>query len=216
MIFMGVVAYGSSVLAYTYAFNFTSIANIYFILSTYPVFAAFIAVPVLSEKIIRKDILALFILTIGLIIIFNPTDLYRDLTGNVLAMYVAITFALYVIISRYLSSKNESAETITFLSIGVGALATTVPALLFESIPHTISSASIVGVLIFGLLNFIAHILVNIGFKTIKASTGTMVLMLEAVMGTVLAMLFFAEMPTLMFMSGAFLILAAVYISVKS
>lgn len=216
MIFMGTIAYGSSIIAYTYAFNYTLVGNVLFILSSYPIVTAILATPLLHEKLNKNHISGLVVLIAGLLLLFNPSNISQYLFGNALSFYVAITFSLYVIISRYLSKVGEHAETITFLSILIGCATSGILAIGFEQLPAHISISVFLGTIAFGCLNFIAHILVNKGFRLINASTGTMILMLEGVIGTILASIFFREIPSPLFLTGAVLILISVYISTRS
>ncbi len=216
MLFMGVIAFGTSMLAYTYAFNYTAVSNVLFILSTYPILTALFAYFFLKEKLTKYHIAGLFILVVGTILIFNPANFFANLFGNMLSFYVALTFSIYIVISRFLSNKGEDAETITFLSIAIGAVSTGIYAILFDKIPHAISFPTLLGILLFGALNFVANGLVNLGFKTAKASLGTMILMLEGIIGSILAFFIFRESPTVLFSIGACLVLFSVYISTKN
>jgi len=216
ILFMGSIAYASNIIAFTFAFNYTTVGNVLFILSSYPLLTALFARIFLKEKISKNHFFGLCLLVVGLIFIFNPSNIYRYLFGNVLSLYVAFAFSLYVIISRYFSNKGEDAETVTFLSIGVGAVTSLIMALLFDKIPTSISVLTCLGIVVFGFVNFLGHLFVNFGFKSVKVSTGTMILMLEALIGSLLAFVFFKEVPTLFFLVGACFILSAVYISVSS
>jgi drug/metabolite transporter (DMT)-like permease len=90
---------------------------------------------------------------------------------------------------------------------GIGAVS-------FETIHLPTTGESLFFLLLFGFFNFAAFNLMNKGFTTIPASTGTMVMMIEPIIGALLGFLFYKEIPTPIFLAGAMILFLAVYIAV--
>lgn len=209
---MGIVGYGLELSFYTLSFYFTTIGNALFIFSAYPILATIFAALFLKEKISKKFIVGLILLSGALLLIFNPNDLTHGLLGNIFALLNAFCFAIYVIFSRVLSRHGNKAITITFWTVMFAMLTNGFGSLFFEK-PNLHLQLSVVGILlIFGFLNFLGYNLVNKGFATVKASIGTMLLSLEAILGAIIGVIFFHEFPSLLFIIGALEVLLAIYI----
>ena len=69
---------------------------------------------------------------------------------------------------------------------------------------------------VFGFLNVFAFMSINKGFATIQANVGTMILMIEPIIGSLLGFFFFQEIPSITFLIGASLLLTAVCVAYSS
>lgn len=215
MFFMGTVGYGLQIILYTLAIYHTTISNTLFLLSGYPIVTSFLAYFFLKEKLNKQLITALALLIIALLLIFQPNGLGTSLLGNLYALGVCFTFSFYIIASRILSQKGNSAETITLWSVSIAVLTSGLAAGAFEHFTFALSNQTLLFLGLFGILNAAAFNFVNKGFATVKASVGTMILMSEPAIGSLLAFLFFREIPSLLFIIGAAIMLLAVYIATK-
>lgn len=209
---MGIVGYGLELSFYTLSFYFTSIGNALFIFSAYPIFATIFGAIFLKEKISKKLLVGLALLSAALLLIFNPNNLAHGFLGNIFALLNAVCFAIYVIFSRVLSKHGNSSITITFWTVILAIFTSGIGALVFEKPVTHISMSTLTILLIFGALNFLGYNLVNKGFATVKASVGTMLLSLEAIIGAVIGAVFFKEFPSVIFLIGAIEVLLAIYI----
>lgn len=209
---MGVIGYGLELSFYTLSFYFTSIGNALFIFSAYPIVTAIFAAIFLRERITKKLFVGLVLLSIALLLIFNPNNIMHGLLGNIFALLNATCFAVYVIFSRLLSRSGNKPETITLWTVILAICTSGIGSLVFEH-PHLNLHPSTIGILlIFGFLNFISWNFVNKGFATVKAGVGTMLLSLEAIIGAIIGALFFHEIPGIIFNLGALEVLLAIYI----
>jgi len=216
ILFMGVVGYGAQIVVFTFSLYHTTIGNALFIFSAYPIITALLAWGFLKEKLIKRHSIALILLSCILFLLFDPTHINKYLLGNTLAFLTCVTFAIYVICSRVLTKRGNSPEAITVWSIWLGVLTSGIPAFLFEHVTLQISPQTYIFILVFGLLNAAAWNLVNKGFATVKAGVGTMILLLEPVLGSFLGLLFFHEIPTMTFIIGAIIMITAIYIATFS
>ena len=215
MLFMGTVGYGLQIIFYTLALYHNTISNTLFISSGFPIITAILAYYILKEKLAKRTLVAFVVFIIALFLLFDPTDLNKYLLGNTYAFAMSLTFSLYVIFSRILSKRGNASETITLWSVSLAVVVSGLAAGTVEHITFALPPMTILFLVLFGILNASAFNFVNKGFMTVKASAGTMILMLEPIIGSLLGLFFFHEIPTLLFLLGAFLMLTAIYIAVK-
>ncbi len=213
ILIMGVVGYGLQIMLYTYAIYHSTIGNVVFIFSSYPIITGILAAFILKEKITKNLAIAMVLLFCVLILIFNPTQLGQYLWGNTLAFLASTCFGIYVIGSRVLLKRGYSPESITFWSVSIAMLTSAFGAIFLEHQAIHLNPFNGMLILIFGVFNFAAYYLTNKGFLTVSAGTGTMILMLEPIVGALLGLIFFKEIPTLLFIIGAVEIIIAIYIT---
>jgi drug/metabolite transporter (DMT)-like permease len=213
MLFMGVVGYGLQIILFTLAIYHTTIGNTLFLMSGYPIVTALLAYFFLKEQITKRLIISFFLLCIALFLIFQPGGLGTSLIGNLYALGVCLTFSLYVICSRIMSKRGNAAETMTLWSVGLAVVTSGIAAGTFEQITVSLSATTIFFLILFGILNATAFNFVNKGFATVSAGVGTMILMSEPIIGSFLGFVFFREIPTLLFVGGAVLLLVSVVVA---
>lgn len=210
MLFVGIFGYGITNIFYTLAMINTTISAALFIFSLYAVITPIFAIVFLKEKLSRKLIFSVLIAILGGLFIFNPTGLLQNFKGNIYALIACILTSFYYVGVRALSKKNNS-ELITSWSIFLGVLILLPLSFIFERpLALKISPISWLFVFLFALANFTAYYLCNIGFSKIKASIGSIVLLMEPVFGTVFALLIFFEIPGISIIIGAVLIILSV------
>jgi len=215
ILFMGTVGYGLQIIFFTLAIYHTTISNTLFLMSGYPIVTALLAHFFLKEKITKQLLVSLGILLLALFLIFQPSYLGTSSLGNLYALGTCLTFSLYIIMSRIMSKRGNSAETITLWSVAIAVITSGLAAGTWEHITLNLPTQTLLFLGIFGVLNAAAFTFVNKGFATVKASVGTMILMSEPVIGSLLGLFLFKEIPGLIFIIGATLLLLSVYISVR-
>lgn len=215
MLLMGIFGYGLQIILFTLAIYNTTIGNALFLMSGYPIIAALLAYLFLKEKISKNLLIAFVIMCVSLFIMFQPGGAGTSLLGNIYAVGVSFTFSFYIMWSKMLSKRGNSAETITLWSVSIAVLVSGIAAGFFETITLSLSTQSLVFLIAFGILNASAFNFVNKGFALVTAGIGTMILMSEPIIGSVLALIFFQEIPTLIFLIGAALMIFSVAIAVR-
>lgn len=212
---MGAIGYGLQIILFTLAIYHTTIGNTLFLMSGYPIITAILAYFFLKEKISKNLLIGFVILCLALFLIFQPGVKGTSALGNLYALGTSITFSLYIVWSRILSKRGNAPETITLWSVSIAVLVSGIAAGVLEKITINLSPQTILFLVLFGILNALAFTFVNKGFATVKAGTGTMILMSEPIIGSILALLFFHELPTVVFLIGAILLLLSVAIAVR-
>jgi|GEM_PF-5682002 len=215
MLFMGIVGYGFQIILFTLAIYHTTIGNTLFLMSGYPIVTALLAYFFLKEKITKRLITSFIILCLALFLIFQPSGLGTSFIGNLYAVGVCLTFSLYVILSRIMSKRGNSAETLTLWSVALAVFTSGIAAGTFEHITVSLAPLTICFLILFGVLNAAAFNFVNKGFATVAVGAGTMILMSEPIIGSFLGFIFFGEIPSFIFLIGAVTLLVSVTIAVR-
>ena len=106
----------------------------------------------------------------------------------------------------------------TFVGIVVlGILSLIFERSFYNGIIQTISLKTWITTIIFGIDNFLAWLFMTKGFELSKASTGSIVLLIENVFAIVLAAIFLNEIPTyLTIVGGSLIVLSSIIVISKS
>jgi drug/metabolite transporter (DMT)-like permease len=214
ILLMGIVGYGLQVFLFTFAIINSKVGNVLFLFSAYSILTAILGVFALKEKLDKKLIISSVLTFIAIILIFNPQNLGEDLLGNSLALFAAGCFAIYIICSKILTKRGNASETITLMSTFLCLIMCGVLMVVFEGIDIQFNLSVVVILALFGLLNFLAWNLVNKGFQYVNAGKGTLVLLIEPIIGSVLGLIFLREMPTTLFIIGAIGMIISIGVSV--
>lgn len=95
--FLGIVI---SMSFFQFAILYTMASTVAIIFSANPTFTTPIAYFLLNEKINKKVMLSLTVSLLGVLFILNPLGMHTDMTGIILAILSAITFALYSVVCK--------------------------------------------------------------------------------------------------------------------
>lgn len=196
------------------------IAAAVLLLYTEPVWTIFLAKPLLGEPLTKRKVLAVSVSLIGVIIVTGTEILAGlSLAGIIFALFSGILLSLWVIYGRESDLKNQHYLTTTFssmafalpwilLSYPLSSAFTTNPQvvhLTFDFPPETW--------LLLALYVTVAYIIPDYlfyrGIKTLSASRACIIMPLEPITATILAVLFFQQQLSLSIVAGGILILAA-------
>ena len=204
-IFGGIIL-SSGFCGYVFAMYNTTVANTNFIIQTQTIFLAIFGYFFLKEKI-SKITLASIILAISGIILMIGSDLSSgQMTGNIAAFVMPISFAILILIIR----KYPSIDM--------------VPLQLYAGIIAMVIGYIIAGKLIISLydifLGFLAgffqlgfgFILITIGARNTPSATVGIIMLVEAVLGPLWAWIVINEQPPLIVFVGGSIVLFAVFL----
>jgi drug/metabolite transporter (DMT)-like permease len=186
-------------LAYTDTFAAAAIIGIYVLLTA--LFAAIF----LREKISRSALTGLIIATAG-VVVCNLGGGTGRLSGNMFALFAAVTEAFYILCGR---KAQEKIGTITYTTIlySFTLFWMVVMALIFRA-PVSFPSD---GLLYSGLLaisaTLLGHSMANVALKYFKAATVSAVMMSGAVTGPLIVQLVMQETPSVYTIIGGTIIL---------
>ena len=182
---------------------------------TAPIFSVILAKFFLKEKIEKETLIGIFITLLGIIFILDPTTFSFDSNqtiGNLIALGSGFFYSAMALTAKPVL-KTKSGYYVAFWQNIIISLMF----ILFLKV-NPVSAIStnwwqlgIIGILSTG----IAFILFMEGVRKVKAQKIFIVTALEPLAGTVLALILLAEIPSILTIAGAILILYGVYRTTK-
>ena len=203
---LGGIILSSGFCGYVFAMYNTTVANTNFIIQTQTIFLAVFGYFFLKEKI-SKITLASIMLAISGIILMVGSDLSSgQMSGNIAAFVMPISFAILIIIIR----KYPSIDMVP-LQLYAGVVAMVIGYVIAGKIimsPHDIFLGFLAG---FFQLGF-GFILITIGARKTPSATVGIIMLIEAILGPLWAWIIINEQPTLIVSLGGSIVLFAVFL----
>lgn len=195
--------------------RYTSITSNLVLVNTSAFFVAFISMIVFREKMPFRGWLAILITFVGSAVI-SLSDLSSGgdnaLYGDLLAILGAVFFAFYAVIGRK-ERKEISVIPYTFIIYTVAAVTSLIILLVTgERITGYGQNDYLAALGMAVFCTLMGHSVYNWGFKYVTASFVSVVALSEPVFGSVLGMLFFNEIPTVLAIVGSVITLVGMYI----
>ena len=204
--FIGGIILGCGFSAYVFAMYKTTVANTNFIIQTQAIFLAIFGYLFLKEKISKLTLLSIILAITGIILMVGNSLSPGQLSGNLVAFIMPISFAVLIIIVR----KYPKVDMVP-LQLFAGIVAMLIG--YFVSSKINISSHDILLAFIAGFFQVgLGFIFITIGAKkTLSAMVGIL-MMTEAVFGPFWAWMFLEETPQFIALIGGTIIIIAVLI----
>ena len=187
-----------------YTFTLLGLVETHAIIACYPLIVAGLSVPFLGEKFGWRRWLAIFTGFIGVIIILRPTTNVIS-EGSVFAIIGAIMFAVYLILTRYVS-KSDTAVT-SFFWTGIGGAVTMSIISLF--IWDNIIREDYLWLFIMCLLSATSHFLMVKTLQVVEASVVQPFSYLQLVFGSIIGVTIFSESIDLMIILGSLIVIGS-------
>lgn len=206
-----IFGYSFANLFITYAILNTQVGNALFLFYSYGIMTPILGFFILKEKFNKTTIAALIISTIALFLLFQPNSIPTWKIGGVFAFLSALSQSIYLILRKKLFTYSGAFLMLANTIIGV--IVVGLMSLLFENSFYfqsgilNLSPQIWTVTILFGIDNFLGWLFMTKGFELFKASTGSLILLLETVFGILFALLFFKEIPTIYTFIGGLLIL---------
>ncbi|MBF0200197.1 MAG: DMT family transporter [Desulfamplus sp.] len=178
--------------------------------SSFPIFVTFLEPLFFNERLHLRDIAVSMVVFAGLVMVIPDFDISNNLTRGVLWGTVSgLTFALLSILNRKYIAQGYSSLAVAFYQDGVACL------LLFPFVGRDILGLTLYDAAMIGILGVVftalAHTLFIQGMAGVKAALAGVISCLEPVYGTLFAIMFFQEIPSVRMVAGGTVILAGVY-----
>jgi len=207
---VGGIVLGFGFSGYVFAMYNTTVANTNFIIQTQAVFLAIFGYVFLKEKISKITFVSIILAILGLIIMLGNSLSPGQMSGNIVAFTMPITFAVLILIVR----KYPHVDMVP-LQLVAGIVAMFIGYLFSVKISistHDIFLAFLAGFFQIGL----GFIFITIGArKTLSAMVG-IIMLTEAVLGPFWAWLFINENPPFFVLIGGAIIISAVFLQFYS
>ena len=191
----------------------TTIANATISYYTSPIILNILAIIILKEKLLKKTVISLIIAFTGLLFIISnggQATVANNKLGIIYGLTAAFFYALFAITNKKI--KGLSSLKTTFIQSGVAALSF-IPFVIPITIPDI---TSLLLLMIMGIFHTaLALILYVSGLKKIKAQSVGVLSYIDPLSAVILAALFLGEIPSLLTLIGAILILGSGYILIR-
>jgi len=128
----GIVLYLNNCLV-VYTFTLLGLIETHAIIACYLLIVAGLSVPFLGEKFGWRRWMLIFIGFIGVLLILRPTTNVIS-EGSILAIFGAIMFAFYLILTRYVSKSDKALTSFFWTGIGGSVTMSIISLLIWENI----------------------------------------------------------------------------------
>ena len=187
-----------------YTFTLLGLVETHAIIACYPLIVAGLSVPFLGERFGWRRWMAIFTGFIGVIIILRPnTNVITE--GSIFAIVGAIMFAVYLILTRYVS-RSDTAIT-SFFWTGIGGTVTMSLISLF--IWDDILKEDYLWLLLMCVLSAGSHFMMVKTLQVAEASVVQPFSYLQLVFGSIIGVTIFSESIDLMIIVGALVVIGS-------
>jgi len=208
--FIGGIILSIGFASYVFAMYETTVANANFIIQTQALFLAILGYVFLKEKISKLTLTCIVAATIGIILMLGSSLTPGQMTGNLVAFIMPISFAILILIVR----KYPKVDMIP-LQLVAGIFATLIGLLMSPSI--MVSSNDIFLGFIAGFFQVgLGFIFITIGARSTPSAFVGIIMLTEAVLGPFWAWMFANENPPLSVLFGGAVVITAVVIQFLS
>ena len=208
--FIGGIILSFGFCGYVFAMYNTTVANTNFIISLQILFLAIFGYFFLKEKINVITLISIILAITGVLLMVGNSLTPGELSGNLAAFTMPITFAVLIIIVRkYPTVDMVPAQFVAGMSCClIGFLLSTK----IMISPHDIFLGFLAGFFQIGF----GFIFITIGARTTPSAMVGIIMLSESVLGPVWAFLFVSERPSLFGLIGGVIILSAVLLQFYS
>ena len=208
--FFGGIILSFGFCGYVFAMYNTTVANTNFIISLQIIFLAIFGYFFLKEKISNLTLLSIVLALTGVLLMVGNSLTPGELSGNLAAFTMPITFAVLIMIVRKFPSVDMvPAQFIAGLSSCVIGFLLSSKILIS---PNDIFLGFLAGFFQVGF----GFIFITIGARTTPSATLGLIMLSESVLGPIWAFIFVSERPSVYGLIGGAIILSAVLLQFYS
>jgi len=204
---------------FIFAVKETTVANATFLVNTSPIMLAVMSPLVIRERTSPREAVAVLVAMGGVLLVAYAGNGFSAFgLGDLSAILAAFFVAVYSLVGRHLRTGGLNTACYTSYVYATATIASLAmvgfsPAQTFK--PYdTQTLLAILGLGIFPTL--LGHTLYNYALGSVKTVTANLFPVMEPIIASLLAVILFAEIPTIIQSAGYFLILAAVAIVASS
>ena len=193
----------------TIGLQYTSISNQAFLTATNVVFVPFLVWMVYKKAPDKFAFIGAALATVGIGLITLKEGLHLNV-GDMWTLACAVFFAGHIVSIGFFA-KDKDPIALTIVQFAVAAVLSLVSALMMEPLPAKIGSEAMVAVGYMVLAStLLAFLLQNICQKYTPSTHASLILSLESVFGTLVAVIFEGEMFNLQMAFGCITVFAAI------
>ena len=193
----------------TIGLQYTSISNQAFLTATNVVFVPFLVWMVYKKAPDKFAFIGAALATVGIGLITLKEGLHLNV-GDMWTLACAVFFAGHIVSIGFFAKENDPIA-LTIVQFAVAAVLSLVSALMMEPLPAKIGSEAMLSVGYMVLAStLLAFLLQNICQKYTPSTHASLILSLESVFGTLVAVIFEGEMFNLQMALGCITVFAAI------
>ena len=202
----GGIVLGLGFSSYVFAMYNTTVANTNFIIQTQVIFLALFGYMFLKEKITTITLVSIILAISGILLILGSTLSPGQMSGNIVAFIMPISFAVLILIVR----KYPTVDMIP-LQLIAGFIAMIIGYIISSKI--TVSAHDLLLGFLAGFFQIVfGFILITIGAKNTPSAMVGIIMLTEAVFGPLWAWIFANENPPILVIFGGGIIILAVFL----
>ena len=187
-----------------YTFTLLGLVETHAIIACYPLIVAGLSVPFLGEKFGWRRWTAILTGFIGVLIILRPTSNVIS-EGSIFAIIGAIMFAVYLILTRYVSRLDTAVTSFFWTGIGGTVTMTVISFFIWEPIPQK----DLLWLLTMCILSSSSHFLMVKTLQVAEASVIQPFSYLQLVFGSIIGVTIFSESIDLMIIVGVTIVIGS-------
>ena len=182
----------------------TTAANSIVLQFTAPIFVILFMWILKNEKPKRVDVIACFLVFLGVIFFFVESMFLGNMLGNFVAVLSGVCYA-----GVFMMNSFEKSDAISSVFIGHGLSAVIGCPLVFRETDFGIQAIS--GILILGIFQMaIAYIFMTKGLEQVSAVTASLTTAIEPILNPLLVAFFWGEMVTPLSLVGAVIVVVSI------
>jgi drug/metabolite transporter (DMT)-like permease len=204
---------------FIFAVKETTVANATFLVNTSPIMLAVMSPLVIRERTSPREGVAVLVAMGGVLLVAYAGNGFSAFgLGDLSAILAAFFVAVYSLVGRHLRTRRLNTACYTSYVYGTAAIVSLAmvgfsPAQTFK--PY--DTQTLLAILGLGVVpTLLGHTLYNYALGSVKTVTANLFPLMEPIIASLLAVILFAEIPTIVQSAGYFLILAAVAIVATS
>jgi drug/metabolite transporter (DMT)-like permease len=199
-------------IAYYYTLTIMTVTDAISIKQLCPFIIIILASIFLKEKIIPKQISVLILAFLGALLIIKP-QLHLDIFPVIIGLIGSALSAGTVVSLRYLRSTDHPLVIVNYFGYTLGGASFLV--LLWQGNFLTPELRSIFVLILLGIFGLIMQITFTHAFQLVPARLISPCLYLQIIFGTIFSLLIFKEIPDMLSMCGAVIILISGYLNYR-
>jgi len=187
-----------------YSFTLIGLVETHAVIACYPLVVAGLSVPFLGEKMGWRRWSAIAIGFIGVVIILRPSlDMFS--AGSIIALVGAILFAIYIILTRYVSKEDDALTSFFWIGIGGTVTMSLVSIFTWENIEQEYW----IWLLSMCIISASSHFLMVKTLNIVQASVIQPFSYLQLVFASIIGVTFFSETVNSMIILGTTIVILA-------
>jgi len=187
-----------------YTFTLLGLVETHAIIACYPLIVAGLSVPFLGEKFGWRRWTAILTGFTGVLIILRPASSVIS-EGSIFAIIGAIMFAVYLILTRYVSRLDTAVTSFFWTGIGGTVTMTVISFFIWEPIPQK----DLLWLLTMCILSSSSHFLMVKTLQVAEASVIQPFSYLQLVFGSIIGVMIFSESIDLMIIVGVTIVIGS-------